>query len=560
MPASTRQTALVWFAISALALFSAGLALARIYQVDEAQNLYMARIAVRGEAGQFYTTAALDLLPLGWMAQQFSSSAAIFTTARVIFLLLFWLNIALLSVATQTPLRSRAGAWVTLGAATLAPLWDYGIEIRHDNVLLSGLLSMWILGQPSIVYRPWRYAYIGACTALLQFVAVKAFLYTLPVSFLTLVLPSLTPFGSVRRRAVSWAIGLFAGLALVRGFYGVLGLWDAHLASYGGMATGLKKLVPPVEHSFTLERLLVQTPLLLAGTLAALVVCVARLQREGWNASLWSRGLAEAVLFAVAFGAFLTNPTPFPYNLLLLVPFAFLLVVRVLRASLDSLPVQSAWFPWIVGLIVFAHTVPFAHASMRHLAWTNTRQQDVMAMAEALTDENTDRVYDASGLVVTRLATQRWWYIHSLNLPGYGTPAFPRMSEALLKRPAAVFIRSYRTDWLPPEDQAFIAAHYIPLADDFWALGTMTDTQRTWNCLLGGRYALQLEAASDGTPPSVLLDGTEVSPGVLTLSAGTHELRIRGTGRAALVWLGPHLQTAPYLPQSNHELLFVNWY
>jgi hypothetical protein len=60
--------------------------------------------------------------------------------------------------------------------------------------------------------------------------------------------------------------------------------------------------------------------------------------------------------------------------------------------------------------------------------------------------------------------------------------------------------------------------------------------------------------------PSVFLDEMQVTPGVLTLRAGRHELSVRGTGQAALVWLGPRLQTPPRLTQSSHKRLFVNWY
>ena len=52
--------------LAALVWFSSTLAPLRIYQVDECQNLYMARIVATGRASEFFTNASLFLLgPLG---------------------------------------------------------------------------------------------------------------------------------------------------------------------------------------------------------------------------------------------------------------------------------------------------------------------------------------------------------------------------------------------------------------------------------------------------------------------------------------------------------------
>jgi hypothetical protein len=270
-------------------------------------------------------------------------------------------------------------------------------------------------------------------------------------------------------------------------------------------------------------------------------------------------GVAEALLLIVAVAAFAVNPTPFPYNLLLLVPFAYLLVARVLLASIALIRTRRRAVAWMTGVVVVTHGVTFAHASARHLTLDNSRQQALMALAESMTDPERDRVYDASGLVVTRRATQRWWYLHSLNMPAYGTAEFPRLSAALALRPAAVILRSYRTDWLPVDDALFINTHYVPIADDFWVLGTVTSERRSWDCLQGGRYWLQ-PSGTTGRIPDVRLDGVEVHPGVLTLATGPHELVVRAGDSVALVWIGPRLQALPSLAERRHEFLFVNWY
>jgi hypothetical protein len=564
MPGSTRQTTLVWLAVGALAIYSVGLALVRIYQIDEAQNLYMARIIAKGESGEFFTTGALHLLPLAWLATHASNSAELFTAARLTFVLIFWFNIALLSTAAGGRVGSASGAWVLVGAATLAPMWDYGFEIRHENVLLCGLLLIWIIGRPDRGRSARRMAVVGAITAMLHFVAFKATLYTLPASALLIALPYKAAPESRLRLVVSWSAGVLAGTVVVRLFYGLLGAWDVYTVAYATALNTAKNtatdVMKVVESTDTLLRLPIQTPLLLAGVLGALIVCVSTNAASFNRGDLWTCGHAEALLLLVAFAAFLVNPTPFPYNLLLLVPFLYLLVVRVLLSQPALLaPGRGAW-PWIIGAIVFTHLFPFAHHTRRHLALDNARQVQVMTTAEALTDPERDRVYDATGLVVSRRSIHRWWYLHSLSARSYGTAEFPRLATMLTRQPAAVLIKSYRTDWLPAFDQSFIDAHYVPLADDLWVLGTAIAQDRSWECLHGGRYELKVAPAPGAPAPRVLVNGTQMLPGVHRLARAKYDLGITDGGRAAIVWIGPRLATAPSLSQQSHSRLFVNWY
>src|SRR6516162_1152341 len=73
--------------LAALVWFSFYLSQSRIYQVDECMNVYMARILSTGQASQFFTNASLFLLgPLSWITRHATSSATVFSQARVIFL------------------------------------------------------------------------------------------------------------------------------------------------------------------------------------------------------------------------------------------------------------------------------------------------------------------------------------------------------------------------------------------------------------------------------------------------------------------------------------------
>src|SRR5260370_39040349 len=99
----------------------------------------------------------------------------------------FWLNLVLIALSTGERLLSPGGLIALLAAVTLAPLWDYGFEIRHDNVLLTGLLLMWFVLRVRPMGLP-SYFIAGAIAVGLQFFAFKAFAYTAPLSMAFLIL------------------------------------------------------------------------------------------------------------------------------------------------------------------------------------------------------------------------------------------------------------------------------------------------------------------------------------------------------------------------------------
>ncbi len=153
----------------------------------------MARIIATGQTKAFYAEAGLfQTGVLGWLARGATQSVDIFVPARFVMLELFWLNVVLLALATGERLLSRRGLIALVGAATLAPLWDFGFEIRPDNLLLCGVLLMWCV----VRVRPkglQPFFIAGALAVGLQFVAFEAAAFTLPISAAILALP---PTGS----------------------------------------------------------------------------------------------------------------------------------------------------------------------------------------------------------------------------------------------------------------------------------------------------------------------------------------------------------------------------
>src|SRR6266403_289956 len=96
--------------LGSLAWYSSFLAANRIYQVDECQNIYMARVLATGQASEFFTNGALFLLgPLSWLTRSLEQSENIFAAGRVLFLGIFWLNLFLVALIAGKRLRSTEG-------------------------------------------------------------------------------------------------------------------------------------------------------------------------------------------------------------------------------------------------------------------------------------------------------------------------------------------------------------------------------------------------------------------------------------------------------------------
>jgi len=560
--------------------YSVNLAATRIYQVDECQNIFVARILATGQIGEAYSTLSLFHLSLAWLARNAINSVDFFASGRLFSLSIFWGNLILIALATGQRLLSFGGLVALVGACTLAPLWDYGFEVRNDSLLLSGLLLLWCVVRMG-KGRIQEYVMAGALVTVIQFTSFKAFVYTAPLAVLFLLFPPSSNIVPRWKFALAWVGGVLGMFVLFRVAYGAAGLWELYLSNFRRVAmdaTGDNRFAP----WSTLARLLTQTPLLLALLFTALICVFADLRRRGRAALNWDNTLPEAALFLVALAALLINPTPFPYNLLNLVPFAYLLCFRFAAKHWNELWDTKAVRPLLVTLLIFAHFVPFVIATRRHSDWPNFRQERLIQMAESLTDPVKDPVYDGIGMVPTRRSIHFQWLLHSLNLASYGTESVPHVRDMLASQPAAVIIPSYRTDWLPDADHEYIRAHYVPLGDDFWVLGTkLPRGGGIFEIVHPGRYQISQFKQSNilGTYPEGLgeamkaaatkkeealfvgtLDGVAVSNRPVELIVGTHRVESARDDEVAVVWVGPKLDKVPQVGRGDHRQLFVNWY
>lgn len=563
--------------LAGLIWFSHRLAGLRIYHADECQNVSMARIIATGQTKAFYAEAGLfQTGVLGWLARGATRSVDILVPARFVMLELFWLNLVLMALATGERLLSRRGLIALVGAATLAPLWDFGFEIRPDNLLLCGVLLMWCV----VRVRPkglQPFLIAGALTMGLQFVAFESAAFTLAISAAILAFPAPGQRAPRWKLALAWATGAIGIFALIRVAYGAAGWWDVYMAEVkrvlgdvsGGNRAGLGE---------ALRRLLIQTPLLLAFLTAALVGVAVDLRCRGKAAATWDGSLPEALLFLGALVVLLLNPAPEPYNLLHLVPYGFLLAFRYGSGVIEEVWSRIALRPVLVALLVFAHFVPFGVATWRHMRWTNYDQEARTRLAEELTDPASDAVYDGIGLVPTRPSIHFCWLLPDGNRRSLAEEQGLRVRDMLAARPAAVVIPNYRTDRLPEEDHAFIRERYVSLTDDFWVLGKVLPAGGgTFEVVHPGRYRVSSLEGSDlaGTYPDGVaglmapvvegsligaLDGVPLSKRPVELTVGTHRIETKPDCQAAVVWMGPRKERIGRLGGSDHRFLFVRWY
>ena len=65
-----------------LVWFSERLAGNRIYQVDECQNIYVARLLTTGQANSSFTAITLFIMPLMWLTRHAVNSVDLFINGR----------------------------------------------------------------------------------------------------------------------------------------------------------------------------------------------------------------------------------------------------------------------------------------------------------------------------------------------------------------------------------------------------------------------------------------------------------------------------------------------
>ena len=565
--------------VGLLGWLSFSLAGLRIYQVDECLNVFVARTIAAHQS-----TPGMDLfqLMLSWFLPVGARAAELFASARLVTWLIFWLNLILIALATGERIFSRRWLFALAGAATLAPLWDYGFEIRHDLLLLAGVLLIWgvVRFQPP---RLGSFFFVGACAATITFVSIKSILFTVPICLGIFLFPPPGQRPARWKLAAAGCLGAVIAFFVVRFIFKSAGLGHDYLANVKGVASVPTESFRFWPFSQTLPRLLTQTPLLVALVIAAIMTCAAAVMREKRSALNWDGILPEVLLLGVALAALFINPNPYPYNLLHLTPYAFLLAYRYGAILWKQYPQQAAFAPVALSLIIFTHVIPFTAATRRHWLLPNYDQEHLMTLSEDLTDPDKDTIFDGVGMVPTRKLCDMRSLIHGqafLSLVKKNADGM-QLRGFLEANPPSIVILNYRTEWMSEEDKKFLEQRYVPIADDFMVLGTLLPAGGgTFEVFHAGRYRITSAEGSNiiGTyaapktmkealvpqaeeaPLVGTIDGKPFDGKPIELSVGTHHLECGTDHNAAVEWVGPHADSLPRLMGMDRHRLFVNWY
>lgn len=554
--------------------FSLQLAATRVYSVDECAQVAAAH-ALAGASAHPSGPITVFQLILSRLLPAAASSANLFSTARLVSLMIFWVNWIVLASATGARVFSPRWMVAFFGAAALTPFWATGFEVRPENLLLTGILVFWCV----VRVRPaglQSYLLAGAIACGLQFFSPNAIIFTLPLSLALVLAPRREEKHPRWQLALAWFAGAAAVLVVLRVALGITGRWDAVIA-------GLKlaqirvvdgRIVPSLGTVF--GRLFAQSPLLMALVASGLACAAMDFRRRGRAALAWDSIAPEALLMALALAVLLVSPEPYPANLLALIPIAYLFAFRHGSDLVAQLRGHGQVLPMTAGLLAFVVVVPLWRQLGQESEVTNLEQANLMGIAESLTDPAKDTVWDAVGFVPTRENASSLARRAASNNSESGLVEMPLDGSG--KEPAAVIIPNYRTDQVPPATRDFIRDHYVSVADSFLVLGKILPAGGgNFEIVHPGRYRLATAAASDlaGTyradlagfleaakapkelPLSGTLDGAPLADKPVLLSAGAHHLECAQGVQPVVEWVGPQQTHLPRLGRTDHRELFA---
>ena len=387
-----------------------------------------------------------------------------------------------------------------------------------------------------------------------------AFLATQKAVYFNLALGlALLGDGFVRR---SFKEAVLSGLVLVIGWAVVVLAYGLFFALYGAEFTAVLRQVflgPTAQNAIAghesyggLRWLILQT---LIRNTALYVLCV-----MGWGLAL--AGLARlsgperrALIFSGVISVLVfAHPAPWPYNLIMAIPFLGLWSTALPRFVRKGPAAISALFAGVVAIVL---AFSFAR-NVHYLDHDNRFQNETVRLAETLLGPD-DAYADGTGMVVTRRqAGSRWrgqvisW--DRLGIGGILADArrgdVSRIEKVFAGSPK-VWILSYRTAALESVLEPYFRSSYVPISSNVLISGVKlvpgeeTLFQNRWK----GSYRLY---RADGRPAAApfIVDGNSVTGGV-ALGTGRHSIRFE-EGRAPLFLLPADI-TVPFTIPRRHE-------
>ncbi len=532
-------------------------ALERTFQVDEFQMAQNAVLLSRGgewldyaPIRPFYLVLASRLLNAEW------STVANLSVLRTLFFMLLMVNMLLIA-SVQPFFRGRWGRLGTMAAACLLfPMWEHGIEIRSDNVTLfcqlCGLGCVFAALRAKGHRRLGWLLMLGLASAGVHYSTAKGVaLWPVQVA-IGLAACWLSEGGRPWREAFGWAVGVLCGLLL-----GALLVWLLNYISGtlrpttlgGGFKPDFVRLSLQTSRfsaSPLLKMEVLKNPAVIIGCGLAVVEFFAKL-KQGWRPGMLPAIVCAGYFFWSLFFIFI-NPTPYPYNMLHVAPFAFIFVLSVV-------PCLARQNPAILGLLAVVQVLAFVretHASpfFRH---GNFQQTSYIDAAEYLTPIG-EPVLDGVGMVTSRPPAARYWWLHSMYMGAYHEGRRDNFAEIMREKWPPVVITNYRWRWLKGEELEILRANYLETSPDFHVLGAkLHEGQPFLDLVRAGRYIVRLD---NWQTDRLLIDGQASEDGqFVRLAAGRHAVETRGGGE--ILWVNEGTEHFPPLIVPPMAKLFV---
>jgi hypothetical protein len=247
------------------------------------------------------------------------------------------------------------------------------------------------------------------------------------------------------------------------------------------------------------------------------------------------------------------HPAPWPYNLVMAIPFLALWIPSLLE--LRRYRAERTRLLVLAGLLIIA-TPSFAR-SLRYLDHDNSYQAQVMVAAERLLAPG-ERYFDGVHMIVTRPHATSFWLQRSgvLDIRAAAERGDFSMLERIFAEQPKLVILSYRTRGIAAALAPFLARSYLPVAPNILLTGAAVsaDAPAVFEVRWAGAYRLY-DAQGRPSPARFTLDGREAE-GPVQLETGPHALRLAQDAGPLYLLPANLVQPVAVLPAPAQKPLF----
>ncbi len=481
------------------------------------------------------------MVPLSFFTKYLATSKEILQFLRVVFYVLMLMSIFILSNFSIQKKHYWAKMMVLIFLLTQYPLWRFGIEIRHEVILLFSLAcsSYFFIKNLCLESDDGKLMLAaGLSLGLMGQTAYKGLVYSVGMSGIMLVFLVIKNKFSFKKSLKSF-VQLMAGYLCFCTIALLILYFSGHLSDFVSVYKRMLSQSLSGRNFFPTEifkDLVVTTPLTIIIAISFIFKSVRRVMLTGFANSLVSLYTLTLICFFTL--TLFLSPIPFRYNIIIYLSTILIFIVNEIDYDwLERNKLKNSIFV-AVNLIVFI----FSAGQDYYLRYSNKFQFDYIKTAEDLSSPD-GRIIDGMGIVATRPAARKEWALYFAQMPNYLKGEFEYFLDAFLTKTPEIAITNYRWNWLREEDLKILKERYIQIGEHMWILGAeLYQRKGTFEIYKAGRYKIIKKLKSS----KVIINKKEVIESIVFLEQGESQYEIEG-GPATLLWLGPTAMTIPYL-------------